>query len=92
MPFCHKTPPLKLKKCPSLKFFFVHSCVPESDCSIPENILTVKSSAFTPEQILELKVASAEAATCNEPKNACCHKDNVILTPEKKCSDIDGYT
>jgi len=73
---------------PQLRF----SCVPESDCSSPKNVLTVKSSAFTPEQILDLKVASAEASTCKEPKNACCHKDNVILTPEKKCSDIDGYT
>ena len=77
---------------PLSKVFFVHSCVPESECSIPKNILTPRASGITPEQVLDLKVAAAVGATCNEPKNACCHKDNVILTPEKKCSDIDGYT
>ena len=77
---------------PLSKVFFVHSCVPESECSIPTTQLLPRASGITPEQVLDLKVAAAEAATCNKPKNACCHKDNVKLTPEKKCSDIDGYT
>ena len=69
--------------------------VSKEKCGTLKNDLTIRDNKVIPPILtganLDAAVALAQIAPCENPAEQCCHKDDIKIESERKCTQIDGH-